>query len=400
MDAKTGARNDASFRGAQNKLEAFYPFLIDPWERIWGWFIPRGSQMAYILNFKDLNKSSLPLVGGKNSSLGELINAGIPVPPGFAVTTESYLRFITDTGIKEEILHIVSELITGDMNSLNDTSDKIRQLIRSVKLPAEIRTTIDSAYGELCSMCQVNALPVAVRSSATAEDLPTASFAGQQDTYLWIQETDPVVEKVQQCWASLWTARAIDYRIKNKFPHDKVLISVGVQKMVNSKAAGVMFTLNPTDGDISKVVIEGSWGLGETVVSGSVNPDKFVVDKVVMETTDKKVSAKHIECIYDPEAGKVVDADVVEERQCKCCLEDMEVKALVSMGKLIEKHYNRPMDIEWAIDKDLDFPENIFIVQARPETVWSQRKTQSVIGGKSGYQLLMEQAMKRIKIPG
>ena len=356
--------------------------------------------MAYILNFKDLNKSSLPLVGGKNSSLGELINAGIPVPPGFAVTTESYLRFITDTGIKEEILHIVSELITGDMNSLNDTSDKIRQLIRSVKLPVEIRTTIDRAYGELCSMCQVNALPVAVRSSATAEDLPTASFAGQQDTYLWIQETDPVVEKVQQCWASLWTARAIDYRIKNKFPHDKVLISVGVQKMVNSKAAGVMFTLNPTDGDISKVVIEGSWGLGETVVSGSVNPDKFVVDKVVMEITDKKVSAKHIECIYDPEAGKVVDADVVEEMQCKCCLEDMEVKALVSMGKLIEKHYNRPMDIEWAIDKDLDFPENIFIVQARPETVWSQRKTQSVIGGKSGYQLLMEQAMKRIKIPG
>lgn len=356
--------------------------------------------MAYILNFKDLNKSSLPLVGGKNSSLGELINAGIPVPPGFAVTTESYLRFITDTGIKEEILHIVSELITGDMNSLNDTSDKIRQLIRSVKLPAEIRTTIDSAYGELCTMCHVDALPVAVRSSATAEDLPTASFAGQQDTYLWIQETDPVVEKVQQCWASLWTARAIDYRIKNKFPHDKVLISVGVQKMVNSKAAGVMFTLNPTDGDISKVVIEGSWGLGETVVSGSVNPDKFVVDKVVMETTDKKVSAKHIECVYDPEAGKVVDADVVEEMQCKCCLEDMEVKALVSMGKLIEKHYNRPMDIEWAIDKDLDFPENIFIVQARPETVWSQRKTQSVIGGKSGYQLLMEQAMKRIKIPG
>ncbi len=355
--------------------------------------------MAYILNFKDLDKSSLPLVGGKNSSLGELINAGIPVPPGFAVTTESYLRFITDTGIKEEILHIVSELISGDMNSLNDTSDKIRQLIRSVKLPAEIRTAIDSAYGELCAMCHVDALPVAVRSSATAEDLPTASFAGQQDTYLWIQETDPVVEKVQQCWASLWTARAIDYRIKNKFPHEKVLISVGVQKMVNAKAAGVMFTLNPTDGDISKVVIEGSWGLGETVVSGSVNPDKFVVDKVVMETTDKKVSAKHIECVYDPEAGKVVDADVAEEMQCKCCLEEMEVKALVSMGKLIEKHYKRPMDIEWAIDKDLDFPENIFIVQARPETVWSQRKTQPVIGGKSGYQLLMEQAMKRIKIP-
>ncbi len=356
--------------------------------------------MAYILNFKDLDKSSLPLVGGKNASLGELIKTGIPVPPGFAVTTESYLRFITDTGIKEEILRIVSELITGDMNSLNDTSDKIRQLIRSVKLPAEIRASIVSAYGELCTRCHVNALPVAVRSSATAEDLPTASFAGQQDTYLWIQKTDPVVEKVQQCWASLWTARAIDYRIKNNFPHEKVLISVGVQKMVNSKTAGVMFTLNPTDGDISKVVIEGSWGLGETVVSGSVNPDKFVVDKVVMETSDKTISTKHIECVYDPEAGKVVDADVNEEMQCQCCLEGKEVKALVGMANLIEQHYKRPMDIEWAIDKDLGFPENIFIVQARPETVWSQRKSKSVIGGKSGYQLLMEQAMKRIKIPG
>ena len=208
-----------------------------------------------------------------------------------------------------------------------------------------------------------------------------------------------MTEKVQHCWASLFTPRAIDYRVKNDFPHEKVLISVGVQKMVNSKAAGVMFTLSPTDGDISKVVIEGSWGLGETVVSGSVNPDKFVVDKVVMEVSDKTNSAKHIECVYDPEAGKVVDADVNEERQCKCCLEDREVKMLVSMAKVIERHYNRPMDIEWAIDKDLEFPENIFIVQARPETVWSQRKAKSVMGGKSGYQLLMEQAMKRIKIP-
>jgi len=355
--------------------------------------------MEHILNFKDLNKNSLPQVGGKNASLGELINAGIRVPPGFALTTESYLRFTTDTGIKDEILRIVSELTTGDMDSLNATSDKIQQLIRNAELPSEIRTTIDNAYGELCTMCGVDALPVAVRSSATAEDLPTASFAGQQDTYLWIQGTDLVVEKVQQCWASLWTARAIDYRMKNDFPHEKVLISVGVQKMVNSKAAGVMFTLNPTDGDLSKVVIEGSWGLGETVVSGSVNPDKFVVDKIMMETTDRTVSTKHIECVYDPEKGETVDADVDEKMQCVCCLEDKEVKGLVKMAKNIEAHYGRPMDIEWAIDHDLGFPDNLFIVQARPETVWSQREKKSVLGKKSGYQLLMDQAMKRIKIP-
>ena len=354
--------------------------------------------MDYTLNFKTLNKNDLGRVGGKNASLGELITAGVPVPPGFAVTTESYLQFITQTGIKETILEILSQLESEDMESLNATSEKIQQLINSAELLPDIRAAVDQAYTELCQTCGTSSLPVAVRSSATAEDLPTASFAGQQDTYLWIEGVDPVVEKVQRCWASLFTARAIDYRIKNNFPHDQVLISVGVQKMVNSKAAGVMFTLNPTDGDPSKVVIEGSWGLGETVVSGTVNPDKFVVDKIVMETSERTVSTKHIECVYDPEKGETVNADVDDAIQCTCCLEDQEVKGLVAMAKIIEEHYGRPMDIEWAIDKDFPFPDNLFIVQARPETVWSQRKAKSVLGAKSGYQMLMDQAMKRIKL--
>lgn len=355
--------------------------------------------MACILNFKNLSIKSIPQVGGKNASLGEMINAGIRVPPGFAVTTEGYLSFITRTGIKDEIFRILSEMTIGDISAQEAASQKIQQLIRAAAMEQGIRTEIDAAYGELCETCDVESLPVAVRSSATAEDLPTASFAGQQDTYLWIRGVDQIVKRVQDCWASLFTPRAIDYRIKNNFPHDKVLISVGVQKMVNSKAAGVMFTLNPTDGDLSKVVIEGNWGLGETVVSGSVNPDKFVVDKIIMETTEKTISTKHIECVFDLERQEVVDAEVARDMQCTCCLEEREVKELVKMGKIIERHYDRPMDIEWAIDKDLGFPKNVFIVQARPETVWSQRKTQSVLGKKTGRQLLMEQAMKRIKIP-
>jgi len=355
--------------------------------------------MAYTINFKNLNKDSLPKVGGKNASLGELINAGVRVPPGFAVTTDGYLNFTLETGIQDEIFRILSKMAVGDIASQEDASQQIQQKIKTAELPVNIKADIDAGYNSLCEYCKVDSLPVAVRSSATAEDLPNASFAGQQDTYLWVQGVDQVIERVQYCWASLFTPRAIDYRIKNNFPHEKVLISVGVQKMVNSKAAGVMFTLNPTDGDLSKVVIEGAWGLGETVVSGSVNPDKFVVDKIVMETSDKTVSTKHIECVYDPEKGGVIDADVDEERQCICCLTDLEVKELVIMAKYIEEHYGRPMDIEWAIDQDLDFPENIFIVQARPETVWSRKEKKSVIGGKSGYQLLMEQAMKRIKIP-
>jgi pyruvate,water dikinase len=242
-------------------------------------------------------------------------------------------------------------------------------------------------------------IPVAVRSSATAEDLPTASFAGQQDTYLWITGAEQVIQNVRKCWASLFTPRAIAYRIKNNFEHEKVFISVGVQKMVNSKAAGVLFTLNPTDGDISKVIIEGSWGLGETVVSGSVNPDKFVVDKVMLEINERSISTKHIECVYDVDKGEVVNADVDDDKQCKCCMEDREIKLLVKIAKQIEAHYGRAMDIEWAIDKDFSFPDNVFIVQARPETVWSQREVKSKIGSKTGRQLLMEQAMKRIKIP-
>ncbi len=354
--------------------------------------------MAYTINFKNLDKTALPQVGGKNASLGELINSGIRVPPGFAVTTDSYLSFITTTGIKDEIQNIISDLKSNDIDSLNNTSEKIQKLIIDKQIPDEIRSSIIDGYGALCSNCKVENLPVAVRSSATAEDLPNASFAGQQDTYLWIQDTDKVIDKVQRCWASLWTARAIDYRIKNDFPHDKVLISVGIQKMVNARSAGVMFTLNPTDGDLSKIVIEGSWGLGETVVSGTVNPDKYVVDKIIMETTDKTISAKHIECKYDPQRDETVEAPVHEEMQGLSCLDDKEIKGLVKMAKKIESHYGRPMDIEWSLDKDLSFPDNLFIVQARPETVWSQRKKKSVLGKKSGYQLLMDQAMKRIKI--
>ncbi len=356
--------------------------------------------MDYILNFERLDKSSLPSVGGKNASLGEMIKTGIRVPPGFAVTTDSYLSFIAEAGIKDKIFDILSNMPPDDLESLNGASAGIQELINTASFPDAIKSAIGEGYSRLCEKCSAENVPAAVRSSATAEDLPTASFAGQQDTYLWIKGEEKIISSVQKCWASLFTPRAIDYRNKNNFPHEKVLISVGIQKMVNSRTAGVMFTINPTDGDPSKVVIEGSWGLGETVVSGSVNPDKFVVDKVVMETSEKTISAKHIKCVYDHDKGEVVNAHVDDDMQSKCCLEDQEVKELVKIAREIEKHYGRAMDIEWAIDKDFSFPESVFIVQARPETVWAQRKKESVFGQKSGYQLLMEQAMKRIKLNG
>jgi len=337
-------------------------------------------------------------VGGKNASLGEMISAGIRVPPGFAITTDSYVNFLTRAGIKDKIFNILSDVNPEDVVSLDRVSAEIQKLFNEALIPGVVERAVREGYASLCDKCGVERIPVAVRSSATAEDLPTASFAGQQDTYLWIEGFDEVLRSVQRCWGSLFTARAISYRIKHDFPHEKVLISVGVQKMVNSRTAGVMFTLNPLNGDPSKVVIEASWGLGETVVSGSVTPDMFVVDKVLIEINKRSISPKNIECVYDPQRGEVVHTDVAPDMQNKPCMDDREIKELVRIAKRIEEHYACPQDIEWAIDKDIPFPENVFIVQSRPETVWSQRKKEPIIGKKSGYELLMEKALTPTRV--
>jgi len=264
-------------------------------------------------------------------------------------------------------------------------------------MPTKIEEEIYSNYQALAQVFDVPDLPVAVRSSATAEDLPGASFAGQQDTFLWVQGRDEILEKIKLCMSSLFTPRAISYRMKMGFPHEKVLISVGVQKLVDAKAAGVMFTLNPLNGDPSKVVIEGNWGLGETVVSGQVNPDKFVVDKVTKEI-QRKISLKGLECIYDPKRKEVVHVDIPPDRREEQCIEDQEINELARYAKRVEEYYGCPQDIEWAIDKHHPFPFNIFMVQSRPETVWSQKRKEPVLGKKSVYDLLMEKALSTVKV--
>ncbi len=354
--------------------------------------------MAFILWFEEVGKDRIGQVGGKNASLGELMKAGIRVPPGFAVTTEAYQSFIEATGIKKQIDEILAGVGAEDTEALQRASAAIRRAIEEAQVPEGVKRAIVEAYRELCSRVETEGLPVAVRSSATAEDLPTASFAGQQETYLWVRGEEEVLKRVLQCWSSLFTPRAIAYRIRMGFPHEKVLISVGVQKMVDAKAAGVMFTLDPTTGDPSKVVIEGSWGFGEAVVSGEVTPDRFVVDKVTGEISCT-VSPKTVQCVFDPERREVVHAEVPEELQQVRCLEDEEVRELASLARKIEDYYGCPQDIEWSIDRGIPFPENIFIVQSRPETVWSQKRKGPVLGKKSGFELLMERAMTRIKVP-
>ena len=331
-----------------------------------------------IIWFENLRKTDIPSVGGKNANLGEMINAGMPVPPGFAVTAFSYKKFIEETGISEKIYAVIRETVTDpdDPKQYEIASKKIRELIESTPIPKDVDEAIRLAYGELCRRLDANGVLVAARSSATAEDLPDASFAGQQETYLNVKGEDELLEKTVECWSSLFTPRAIFYRTQKGFRHEDVLISVGVQKMVNAKTAGVMFTLNPVTGDPNQIIIEGNWGLGEAVVSGAVTPDYFVVDKAATRIVEHKIAKKTVEYIRDPETGKTIHADVPSERQEVSCLKDEEILKLAELGKRIEEHYGIAQDVEWAIDRDSSFPENIFIVQSRPETVWSLKKAE------------------------
>jgi pyruvate,water dikinase len=325
--------------------------------------------------FETLRVTDIPSVGGKNASLGEMINAKLPVPPGFAVTAFSYETFLNETNLSEKISKIINETITdkNDPKLYDAASKKIRELIEKTPIPKEIEDTIKNAYKELNRRLNLKETFVAVRSSATAEDLPDASFAGQQETYLNVRGQDVLMDKVLKCWSSLFTPRAIFYRNEKGFDHEKVFISVGVQKMVNSRAAGVMFTINPLTGDGGEIMIEGNYGLGESVVSGAVNPDNFLIDKASTSIKERRLAKKTIQYLRDPKTGSTIHTDVPAEKQKLQCVSDEEVLKLAELAKHIEKHYGKAMDIEWAIDQDLPFPENMFIVQARPETVWSSK---------------------------
>jgi len=332
-----------------------------------------------VIWFENLRKTDIPSVGGKNANLGEMTNAGIPIPPGFAITAHAYKKFIEETGISEKIYAIIKETVRDPNNpkQYEEASQKIRKLIEATPTPKDIEDAIKAAYKELCRRLHSKDVFVAIRSSATAEDLPDASFAGQQETYLNVRGVSEVLGKTVKCWSSLFTPRAIFYRTEKGFAHEKVLISVGVQKMVNSKAAGVIFTINPVTGNPSQIVIEGNYGLGEAVVSGAITPDDFIVDKNTLKIIEKRTAKKTVQYLRDPKTGQTVHVGVPIEKQEQPCLNDEEIIRLAELAKRIEQHYGKAQDIEWAIDGDLPFPANVFITQSRPETVWSIKLAQA-----------------------
>lgn len=324
----------------------------------------------YILDFSAISAGDQARVGGKCASLGQMTQAGVAVPPGFAVTTDAFAVMLEDHGLRAEIGRHMAGLDPDDLESIDRVAQAIRIRIRGHKLPAAVEAAIRGAYAAMGPD-----MPVAVRSSATAEDMPDASFAGQQDTYLWVRGIDGVLEKVRDCWASLYTSRAVAYREKMRIVHADVLMAVGVQKMVNARAAGVAMSLDPLNGDRTRIVIDASWGLGEMVVSGVVTPDNYTVEKVMEQIIGRVISDKHVELVGDPVLGEAVEREVEAGRRKIQCLSDAEILAVARLAKRLERQNKCPQDVEWAIDADLPEGANLLALQSRPETIWSQKKS-------------------------
>lgn len=323
---------------------------------------------AHVSWFADIGLGDRPDVGGKGGSLGELERAGIAVPPGFVIRTRAFERFIETLEQEAPVRAPVESLHAEDLDAVTACSRALRARLEQTPLPAELLDEIAAAHADLSSGGGPPA--VAVRSSATTEDAADASFAGLQDTYLWVQGTGEMLHRVRSCWASLYSVESICYRRKHRFPESGVAMAVVVQRMVNARTAGVMFTRSPTTGDRSVVTIEGAWGLGSAVVGGEVTPDRWVVGKITGEISVREVSDKAVQHL--PAAGGGTQTvDVPDDLRRAPCLSDEELQQLRTIARQVERHYGRPQDIEWAIERGTG---QILLLQSRPETVWSSRE--------------------------
>jgi pyruvate,water dikinase len=336
---------------------------------------------SMVLWFKDIGKDDVLLIGGKSANLGEMFNhVQVPIPPGFSTTSFAFNTFLDSNNLRDKIENAVSNINVEEESELKKASAEIKKYIMGAELPKQLVQDILENYHKLVQ--ESNAEFVAVRSSATAEDLPDASFAGQQDTYLNVHGDKELIEKVKECYASLFNERAIYYRSKNSINTKTVALAVVVQKQVFSVESGVMFTLDVSNGDNSVIVVEASYGLGEYIVGGIVTPDLFYVDKKTQQMRKKIIENKDRKLVRLKEGG-TKDIKLDDEEAKKQCLTDSEVLELAGYGIKIEQHYNRPMDIEWAKDED----GKIYIVQARAETVWSNKDKIKTAGGKESVLL-------------
>ena len=326
-------------------------------------------------------------LGGKGANLNKLVKLGVPVPPGFVVTSWAFDYFMESNGLKDKVISTIRELVReGRPEEYEEASKAIKSLLLNAEVPKDLVDEIAKAYAELSRRANLSAVPVAVRSSATAEDLRTASFAGQQDTYLNVVGVEEVIRRVKDVWASTYSARALAYRDEHGIPHERSSMAVVVQKLVNARSAGVMFTINPVTGSEDEVVIESSWGLGEAVVGGEVTPDRWIVNKSDLSIRDKYISRKTLMVVRDS-AGLTKEVEVPQDLAVKPSLSDEEVVKLARIGIELEKVYGYPLDIEWTLDADTG---EVYVVQVRPETVHSAGKAKRVEGGAAGGRVVVK----------
>jgi pyruvate,water dikinase len=311
-------------------------------------------------------------VGGKCAGLLAIARAGAAVPPGFVVTVDAFQALLAHPSLRNRVDAVLESLDPADPAGIQAGSSEIRRLVCGYPMPPKVTEAIADAYRSLCDRLGPD-LPVAVRSSAIMEDLPGTSFAGQHETFLWIRSTESVLDAVQRCWSSLWTAQALSYRAANGMPEEGLAMAVGVQQMVNARAAGVAMTVNPSDGDRSKIVIEACWGLGELLVSGEVNPDRHVVDKVLLIPIRTTVASKLHELVPAPNGRGLLRRSVDDNRREAPCLDAHEVIEVARLAKDAERRCGQPQEIEWAIDRELPAPDGLHVLQSRAETVWSHK---------------------------
>ena len=323
--------------------------------------------MSCVSWFADVSLRDRPRVGGKAGSLGELQRAAIAVPPGFVVETCAFERFVSALEAETPVRARIEALSADDFAAVAACSAALRRRVEEAALPPDVAEEIQAAHANLCG--PYGTTPVAVRSSATTEDARDASFAGLQDTYLWVLGAAETLRMVRRCWGSLYSVEAISYRRSRGLTEEGVSMAVVVQSMVDARTAGVMFTRSPTTGDRSVITIEGAWGLGSAVVGGEVTPDRWVIGKVTGEVSVREISDKRIR--HAPAVAGGVDSVPVEESSRRLpCLTDQELERLRSIARLVERHYGCAQDIEWAIERTSG---DVFLLQSRPETVWSAK---------------------------
>jgi pyruvate,water dikinase len=368
---------------------------------------------SHVIWLEDCSADRAALVGGKATGLGSLIREGLQVPPGFALTTRAYREHLANNNLESRIQRLLADCTTFDAQ--RRASEAIRCLFESSRASSQLETEVLAAYERLreatamassASAGQAQATsrshafsaadtPVAVRSSATTEDLADASFAGQQETYLWILDGAAVLQHVVRCWASLFTPQAIAYRAHRlQLPLTDLAMGVVVQRMVTAEAAGVMLTIDPVNGDPSGIVIEAAYGLGAAVVNGEVTPDRVCVDKVLLEIRSRSIGTKTIAYRFDPSVQGTCVVAVPPELQTQPCLTDSEALQLASLGKRMERAMGRPQDMEWAIGPGPTGPRDVFLLQARPETVWSQKTRQPLASAGSSVMDRILQSMR------